>query len=138
MPELTVSPDKVAFLIEKARAFDVKEGVTDPDSGSNASDDQMIDVLEDRGNDPVVQEIAGIVGGMSVDEQVDVLTLVRLGRGDGEIGDWDELRAETAREFDGEPLRQLLGEPLLGDLLAEGLEAFGISLADIEESGSIN
>jgi len=35
MPELAVSADKVAFLIEKAREFDVKEGVTDPDSGSN-------------------------------------------------------------------------------------------------------
>jgi hypothetical protein len=45
MPELMISPDKVGFLIEKAREFDVKEGVNDPDSGSNAADDDMIDVL---------------------------------------------------------------------------------------------
>ena len=45
MPELTISAEKVAFLIEKAREFDVKEAVTDPDSGSNAADDEMIDVL---------------------------------------------------------------------------------------------
>ena len=51
MPELMISPEKVGFLI--------KEAASDPDSGSNASDDDMIDVLEDDGRDPVVQEIAG-------------------------------------------------------------------------------
>ncbi len=52
MPELTISPEKVAFLIEKAREFDVKELDSDPDSGSNEADDGMIDVLEDNGRDP--------------------------------------------------------------------------------------
>ena len=33
MPELTISAEKVAFIIEKAREFDVKEGASDPDSG---------------------------------------------------------------------------------------------------------
>ena len=32
MPELGISTEKVAFLIEKARQFDVKEGASDPDS----------------------------------------------------------------------------------------------------------
>ena len=53
MPELMISPEKVAFLIEKAREFDVKELDSDPDSGSNGADDEMIDVLEDNGRDPV-------------------------------------------------------------------------------------
>jgi hypothetical protein len=30
MPELTISPEKVGYLIEKAREFDVKEIDTDP------------------------------------------------------------------------------------------------------------
>ena len=52
MPELSISPEKLAFIIEKAREFDVKEGSSDLDSGSNAADDGMIDVLEDNGRDP--------------------------------------------------------------------------------------
>ena len=32
MPELMISPEKVGFLIEKARQFDVKEAASDPDS----------------------------------------------------------------------------------------------------------
>ena len=68
MPELAISTDKVAFLIEKAREFDVKEGATDLDSGSNAADDNMIDVLEDTGDDPVVQEISGFIAAMSEED----------------------------------------------------------------------
>jgi hypothetical protein len=54
MPELAISSDKVGFMIEKARQFDVKDIASDPDSGSNGADDDMIDVLEDNGEDPVV------------------------------------------------------------------------------------
>ena len=45
MPNLAISTEDVAFLILKAREFDVKEANSDPDSGSNAVDDNMIDVL---------------------------------------------------------------------------------------------
>ena len=45
MPDLAISPEKVGFLIAKAREFDVKEASTDPDSGSNGADDDMVDVL---------------------------------------------------------------------------------------------
>jgi len=130
MPELTISPDKVAFLIEKAREFDVKEAASDPDSGSNAADDDMIDVLEDNGRDPVVREITGFISALTEDEQVDLVALMRLGRGDGTIEDWDDLRAEAAEQRNGRTARYLLGEPMLGDLLAEGLAAFGVDWTD--------
>ena len=130
MPELTISPDKVAFLIEKAREFDVKEAGSDPDSGSNAADDDMVDVLEDNGSDPVVREITGFIGALTEDEQVDLVALMRLGRGDGTLDDWDDLRVEAAEQRNGRTARYLLGEPMLGDLLAEGLAAFGVDWTD--------
>src|SRR4029077_16735181 len=78
MPELLISPEKVGFLIEKAREFDVKEMDSDPDSGSNGADDDMIDVLEDNGRDPVVREITGFINALTEDEQVDLIALIRL------------------------------------------------------------
>ncbi|WP_315706382.1 MULTISPECIES: DUF3775 domain-containing protein [unclassified Bradyrhizobium] len=126
MPELTISPEKVAFLIEKAREFDVKEDASDPESGSNAADDDMVDVLEDTPDDPVVREITGFINALTEDEQTDLVALMRLGRGDGDIEDWDDLRAEAAGQRDRHTARYLLGEPMLGDLLAEGLAAFGV------------
>jgi hypothetical protein len=130
MPELTISPEKVAFLIEKAREFDVKDAASDPDSGSNAADDDMIDVLEDTSNDPVMKEIKGFIRALTEDEQVDLVALMRLGRGDGDINDWDDLRSEAAEQRNNRTASYLLGEPMLGDLLAEGLAAFGIDWTD--------
>jgi hypothetical protein len=132
MPELTISAEKVAFIIEKAREFDVKEGDSDPDSGSNPSDDDAIDVLGDDGSDPVVNELGSFMIALNEDEQVDLVALTWLGRGDGTIDDWDDLRAravEARGEYRSprrETVHYLLGEPMLGDLLANGLEEFGI------------
>jgi hypothetical protein len=130
MPDLAISADKVGFLIEKMREFDVKEANSDPDSGSNATDDHMIDVLEDDGRDPVVQEITGFINAMTEDEQIDLIALMRLGRGDGAIEEWAELRREAAVGWDRRTARYLLGEPLVSEYLAEGLGAFGLSWAD--------
>jgi Protein of unknown function (DUF3775) len=127
MPELAISVDKVGFLIEKTREFDVKEAETDPDSGSNPTDDDMIDVLEDDGCDPVAQEISGFINAMTEDEQIDLIALMRLGRGDGSIEEWNDLRREAAEVRGRSTSRTLLGEPLVSDYLAEGLDAFGLS-----------
>lgn len=130
MPELAISSDKVGFLIEKARQFDAKDIASDTDAGSNGADDDMIDVLEDDGRDPVVREIAGFINALSQDEQTDLVALMRLGRGDGTIEEWSDLRREAADGRNGHTARYLLGEPLLGDLLAEGLGEFGIDWTD--------
>ncbi|MBR0784636.1 DUF3775 domain-containing protein [Bradyrhizobium iriomotense] len=136
MPELAISAEKVAFIIEKAREFDVKEGDVDPDSGSNPSDDDAVDVLEDDGSDPVASELGGFIVALNEDEQVDLVALTWLGRGDGTIDDWDDLRARAVearfeyRKPRHETVQYLLGEPMLGDLLADGLDAFGIDWTD--------
>jgi len=130
MPELAISPEKVGFLIEKAREFDAKDVPVDPDSESNGADDDMIDVLEDSGADPVVREITGFINALTEDEQIDLVALMRLGRGDGTIEDWNELRRDAAEGRNGRTATYLLGEPMLGDLLAEGLEEFGLSWTD--------
>jgi hypothetical protein len=136
MPELAVSVDQVGFLIEKAREFDVKEATTDPDSGSNPTDDHMIDVLEDDGCDPVAREIAGCINAMTEDEQIDLIALMRLGRGDATIEEWDDLRREAA-DVRPRTARYLLGEPLVSDYLAEGLAAFGLSWTESRAAQSL-
>jgi Protein of unknown function (DUF3775) len=130
MPELTVSAEKVGFLIEKLREFDVKEGASDPDSGSNGADDNMVDVLADSGDDPVVREITGFINAMTEDERIDLVALMRLGRGDGDIEEWDDLRREAADGDNGRTASYLLGEPLVSDYLAEGMDAFGLTWND--------
>ena len=133
IPDLAISAEKVAAILAKARQFDVKDVVTDPDSGSNASDDAMLSVLEDHSDDPVRTELTAIIRGLNVDEQIDLVALAWLGRGDGELDDWDDIRAEAARAHNKRTAEYLLGMPLLGDQLEEGLAQFGHSAEEFEQ-----
>ena len=97
IPTLSISTEKICFVVMKAREFDVKDVDTSfDDDGSNPADDAMTEVLEDRPDDPVDQELVAFIEAMSEDEQVDLVTLTWLGRGDGTLADQDDLRAEAA------------------------------------------
>ncbi len=132
LPELSISPEKVCFIVVKAREFDAKDEVTMPDSASNPSDDHMYAVLEDNPDDPVVEEITSLIADMNVDEQVDLVALAWLGRGDGTIAEWADIRAEAARAHNNKTAEYLLGLPLLADYLEEALSQFDMSCADFE------
>lgn len=128
--ELGIATDKVCHVIWKARQFDVKEADADPDSGSNASDDGMIDVLESRPNDPVYAELRAFIHALDLDEQISLVALAWVGRGTYEAGEWQQA-LETARtEHNRRTAEYLLGLPLLGDYLEEGLAAFDRDCAD--------
>jgi len=134
VPPLSIPTDKVCFVIIKARQFDVKDVVTEPDPGSNAFDDGMIEVLEDHGDDPVAEEIAGFVRAMSEDEQIDLVALAWLGRGDATLEEWADLRSQAVDEHNSRTAAYLLGMPLLADYLEEALSQFGRSCEDVEAS----
>lgn len=130
--ELNVSPEKVCFLIIKAREFDAKEEANESDPGSNPSDDKDAAVLEDQPDDPVVEEITSLIESLSEDEQVDLVALAWLGRDDNTAEDWPSVREEAARAYNGRTAVYLLGIPQLGDFLEEGLATLGYSCEDFE------
>jgi Protein of unknown function (DUF3775) len=129
---LTISPEQVCFVIVKAREFDAKDEVTDPDSGSNPSDDKDVAVLEDHRDDPVVQELKSFINAMSEDEQIDLVALTWLGREDYSASDWPDVRAEASRAHNRRTAEYLLGTPQLGDFLEEGLSMLGYSCEEFE------
>lgn len=133
-PELTISPEKVCYIVIKAREFDTKDEPSVSDPGSNPSDDKMYEVLENHPDDPVQEELAAAITAMSEDEQVELVALAWLGRGDGDISDWERLRQEALEARTGPTWRYLLGMPLLADYLQEGLAAFDLSCDDLELS----
>jgi hypothetical protein len=129
---LTISPEKVFFVIVKAREFDAKVAVTETDPGSNPSDDKDAAVLEDHSDDPVVEELTSLINSLSEDEQIDLVTLAWLGRDDYSAGDWAEVREEAARAHNKRTAAYLLGMPMLGDFLEEGLSMLGYSCEEFE------
>jgi hypothetical protein len=130
-PELGISPEKVRFVILKARQFDAKEADSDPDEGSDAIDDNMSDVLEDKpGEDSVEQELIEFINGLDVDEQINLVALAWVGRGTYDIEEWNEAIGTARNEHNNRTAQYLLSLPLLGDYLADGLAAFGSDFDD--------
>ena len=128
--QLEINPEKVIAIIEKARMFDAKEEVSDPDSGSNATDDDMRDILEDLRDDSTGQELLDLIRGLNVDEQVDLVALAWVGRGTYGRSEWNEAIGQARAAHNMHTAEYLMGLPMLGDYLEEGLAALEEGLRD--------
>jgi hypothetical protein len=129
-PALNLPLDKVSFIIVKAREYDVKESDVDPDSGSNAIDDGQTDVLLDKADDPVREELIGAIRGLNDDERIRLVALAWLGRGTFGLDEWKEAIATARSEHSRRAAEYLLGLPLLGDYLEDGLAMFDEGIVD--------
>lgn len=85
--ELAIPLETVCFIIMKARQFDAKEAATEPDPSSNPTDDENAAILQDQPDDPVQEEPTSLISDLSDDEQIDLVTLMWLGRDDYGSGD---------------------------------------------------
>lgn len=127
MPDLDIAVEKVCSLIDYAHEIDVKVDVVEPDYGSDAADDDMRQVLEAYADDPSFAEAQDFIDGLNIDEQVALVALVWVGRGTFTVEEWDEAVAEARRAHTRHTAAYLLGIPVLGDYLEEGLSALGHS-----------
>lgn len=132
MPD--INTDKVCYIVARARMFDVKAEVSDPDSGSNPTDEEMRDVLEDFADDPTRQELVAYIRALDEEEQINLVALAWVGRGTYDAMEWDDALEAARGEHNSRTAEYLLGLPLLGDYLEDGLDAFGESCADFTES----
>lgn len=130
---LTITPDKVCYIVVKAREFFGKDEITEPDPGSNAADDGMVSVLEDQPDDPVREELHAVISALNDDEKIDLVALAWLGRGDGDVDGWNDLREEAAGARNNWTAAYLLGMPLLADYLEEALSLFDQSCLEFEQ-----
>ncbi len=130
--ELNISIEKVCYIIIKAREFDAKVDPVEPDPGSNPADDSERVVLEDYGDDPVLQELRAAINGLNDDEVIDLIALAWLGRGDYDKSEWQEARKLATERHRHRSAAYLMGIPALGDYLEEGLSILGFSCEDFE------
>lgn len=127
VPNLSISPEKVFFIIAKSRQSDRN---ADP---SDLTADPGDDMPEDHSNSTDRSELSGFIRGLNVDEQIDLVALMWLGRGDGDLDSWRDLHAEASRAHNNRTASYLIGTPMLADYLEEALTQFGKSFEDFEE-----
>ena len=124
--ELTVPLDTVCRIILRAREWEALVPDSDPDDGSNPTDDGAVDELEDNGDNPTEEELRAIIDDLAEDEQAEVIALAWVGRGTYDAGEWDEALSTAADEVDG-AADYLLELPMLSAYLDAGLAAFDLS-----------
>ena len=129
-PALTLNPDTAFFILMKAREFDEKVEETDPDDASNPSDDNSVDVLEDRPTDPTRHELVSAINDLNDDEQLDLIALIWIGRGDFSLAEWSQAR-QAARDIGRQRAPRYVVEiPLVSDYLEDALSQLGLSLEE--------
>lgn len=130
IPNLSISPEKAFFIVAKARQSDSK--ATESDLVTDMSDDDTSYGLDDHSKETDRSELSTFIRGLNVDEQIDLVALMWLGRGDGDLDNWRDLRAEAERAHNNRTASYLIGTPMLADYLEEALSQFGKSLEDFE------
>ena len=131
IPNLSISPEKAFFIVAKARQTDSK--ATESDLVTDLSDDDTSYGLNDHSRETDRSELSTFIRGLNVDEQIDLVALMWLGRGDGDLDNWRDLRAEAERAHNNRTASYLIGTPMLADYLEEALSQFGKSFEDFEE-----
>jgi hypothetical protein len=123
---LTISPEKVCYVIAKARELDVKVAPEELD------DEGMGRILEAYADDPTLEELRSFLQAQSDDELRELLALAWVGRGDYTAEEWQDALAQVRDVREQHTVEYLLGTPLLSDYLEEGLSQFGHSCEDYE------
>jgi len=129
---LGLSTNKVAYIILKAREWDVKTQPWDEADRSGFTDYDAESILEDISEDATRTELSEFIAGLNEDEKARLVALVWVGRGTYEPADFEEA-VNIARTEDTTPTESyLLGIPLLPDYLEEGLSKMGVSVDEVE------
>lgn len=130
MEELNISIETVCRIIIRAREYEAQVPVVDPDDGSNPTDDEALDVLEDEENTAVEEELRAIIEDLNEDEQIELVALALVGRGTFDASEWQDA-IETANDEAQDVADYLMGMPLLSAYLDAGLAAFDLSCDDV-------
>jgi hypothetical protein len=120
---LDINPEKVRQVITEARMIDAKEDITDSAVDAAEIEDVEAETLESPDRDPVYAELREYIRSLDEDEQIALVALAWIGRGTYDASEYSSAMEEARRAHNKRTAEYLLGLPMLGDYLEEGLSA---------------
>ena len=126
-PMLDVNPDDVCQLIQLARDFHAQDAVVLPDETPGPSSDLLAATFSGHAGDPILEQFRSVVTDLERDQQVQLVALLWLGRGDYGPEEWQTALADADAEWTDYTADYLLAHPLVADQLNEGLALLGYS-----------
>ena len=125
--DLGVSLEIVATVVDLANA------VQEADEARMGGEDDD-EELDDDEEDEITQEmLTDYIDELNEEQQVALIALAWVGRGDYEAEEWAEaVKFAAERNARGDASAYLSGMEGLGDLLTEGVGAFGLAIEEVE------
>jgi hypothetical protein len=129
---LEITPEKVAYVIVRARGITDPTSTTDMETTLDRDDAGPESVLLDAPSDFTEQELRGFLTGLNEDELASLIAIAWIGRETYAPEELNEAIAVAKAEHRNNPIAYLISLPLLPDYLADGMEALGVSVEELE------
>jgi len=123
--ELDLNPEIVQNIINLTLEFNEQDDVTPLEDAEepDIDDADFSEVMVDRfGTDPYYQQLKTAIEDLEPDQQISLVALMWVGRGDYSVREWDEAIEHAQDSWTPNTADYLIGTPLLADYLTEGLE----------------
>ena len=124
MTELDLNKETVHVMIDMAHEFHARDDVTFEEVPEVADEYWSRQVSADFDGDPYYQELKTTINDLEPDQQISLVALVWLGRGDFSFKEWPDALQAATESWNEHTADYLIGTSLLADYLAEGLEQF--------------
>lgn len=125
-PGPEINTEKVAEIILMAREIEGPDAEVDADA-SNPIDDNFTVSVTNKGATTGMRDLLGMIESLDEDEQMDLVALAWVGRGDYDVASWEEAVQAARDRTDAPPARYLSQMEMLAENLDAGLAEFGRS-----------
>ena len=124
MPEIELNTETVRKIVDMVHAFHAQDDVILPDEREEdaINEDVLMQFATDFGSDPYYQELKTTIDDLEPDQQMTLVALMWVGRGDYTLDEWDDAMEFAEESWTDHTAEYLLGTPLLSDYLQEALE----------------
>jgi Mg/Co/Ni transporter MgtE len=120
---LDLNPETVEQIIERAHEYQTSDAASlleDEDEAAALEEELEEETYHDVA-DPVYQELKNAIDDLEPDQQVSLVALMWLGRGDYTLGEWETALERAGESWNERTAEYLIRTPLLADYLSEGL-----------------
>lgn len=122
---LNINPQTVCFVIARAKDFQLDESDFMADEVPAQDSEWLEETLSEHAGSTGFQEVKAVIDDLEPDQQIALIALMWIGRGDYDADDWDNAYAEAADNWTAQTTEYLMATPLVADYLEEGLALLG-------------
>ncbi|MCC5884904.1 MAG: DUF3775 domain-containing protein [Gammaproteobacteria bacterium] len=128
MATLSVSPDDLLRLTQLAREFHAQDAMTLPDASGGPVGEWPDMPHAEQETDASLAEFRSIIRDLEPDQQMQVVALLWLGRGDYVAEEWEQTLIDARDSWSPRTADYLIAHPMLADQIEEGMQLLGYEL----------